>query len=224
MFDVFLWSILRKYTSVFLLGFKNTFWICFVSIALALIVGILVGLAKLSRFPLVSRPVSAYVAFIRSTPLLVQIYIIFFGLPHLGITIPTIQAGILALVLNSGAYIAEIVRAGILSIPKGQTEAAQAIGMTGLQINRFIILPQALRNVIPPLLGQFTYLIKDTSLLSAIGIHELIRAANVVNSRAFRPVEAFAPIFLSYLLINLILLSLAKMVDRYTTGGEAKWR
>ena len=113
MFDVFLWSILRKYTSVFLLGFKNTFWISFVSIALALIVGILVGLAKLSRFPLVSRPVSAYVAFIRSTPLLVQIYIIFFGLPHLGITIPTIQAGILALVLNSGAYIAEIVRAGI---------------------------------------------------------------------------------------------------------------
>lgn len=211
---------------VFLEGLWNTFWISAVSIVLALAVGVLAGLVRASNRGWLAKVVAAYVALIRSTPLLVQVYIIFFGLPYLNIIIPPFQAGILALVLNSGAYVTEIVRAGIEGIPKGQMEAARAVGLSYAQAMRFVIIPQALRATIPPLIGQFSYLIKDSSLLSAIGVVELTRAATQVNTRSFRPVEAFAPVFVGYMAIYLILSVVSAVIGRRiqeaTPEGGAK--
>lgn len=141
----------------------------------------------------------------RATPLLAQLYFFYFGLPSLHINLNEIQTGILALSLNSGAYIAEIVRAGIVSIPEGQMEAATAYGLSYLQRMRYIILPQALGVTIPALLGQFIVLVKDSSLVSLISVLELTRAGQLMASERFMPAEGFFTVAAFYLLIYFVL-------------------
>ena len=197
----FNFRIIFEYLPLFLTGLKYTFIIALISLFLALIVGIIACACRISKFKFLSYPVIAYIEIIRSTPLLVQIYFLYFGLPTLGIAVPEIQTGIIALMFNSGAYIAEIIRAGINSVDEGQLEAGLSSGLNYYQRMRFIILPQALGVTIPPLLGQAIVLVKDTALLSLISVMELTRSGQTMTSERFMPAEAFLTVAFFYMVV-----------------------
>lgn len=222
MLEGFNFRIIGEYLPLFLEGLKNTFLISIVSIFLAIIAGVLACAARLSDIKILRGLSTAYIESIRSTPLLVQIYFLYFGLPTLGIRIPEIQTGILALMLNSGAYIAEIVRAGITSVSNGQIEAGISSGLTYFQRMRFIILPQALGVTIPPLLGQSITLVQDSALLSMISVTELTRSGQTLTSERFMPAEAFFTVASFYLLIYFVLKNLSGWSQRrliFREGG-----
>ncbi len=214
MLEFFSFRTIWEYRSLFQEGLQNTFLISIVSLFLALIAGVLACAARLSGWKGLRAISIAYIESIRSTPLLVQIYFLYFGLPTLGIRIPEIQTGILALMLNSGAYIAEIVRAGITSVPNGQIEAGISSGLSYFQRMRFIILPQALGVTVPPLLGQAITLVKDSALLSMISVVELTRSGQILTSERFMPAEAFFTVALLYLVIYFFL--------KYLSGWSQK--
>ena len=221
MLEGFNFRIIFEYLPLFLSGLGNTFYISIISILLALIAGTLACACRLSEWRLLRWPAIAYIELTRSTPLLVQIYFFYFGLPTLGIRIPEIQTGILALMLNSGAYIAEIVRAGITSVSPGHIEAGISSGLTYLQRMRFIVLPQALGVTVPPLLGQSIVLVKDSALLSLISVAELTRSGQMMTSERFMPSEAFFTVAFFYMCIYFVLKALADWSQRRLIFREA---
>jgi len=221
MLDNLNFRIIWEYMPFFLEGLRNTFLISALSILLALIAGILACAGRLSKWKFLRGVSIVYIESIRSTPLLVQIYFFYFGLPTLGIRIPEIQTGILALMLNSGAYIAEIIRAGITSVDKGQIEAGVSSGLNYLQRMRFIILPQAVGVTVPPLLGQAIVLVKDSALLSLISVMELTRCGQVLTSERFMPTEAFLTVAFFYLCIYGCLKTLADWSQKKLIFREA---
>ncbi len=213
--------VILEYLPLFLTGLRSTFFISIVSIGLAIATGILACACRISGIRLIKYPAIAYIEIIRSTPLLVQIYFLYFGLPTLGIRVPEIQTGILALMLNSGAYIAEIIRAGINSVEPGQIEAGVSSGLNYVQRMRFIILPQALGVTVPPLLGQAIVLVKDSALLSLISVAELTRAGQTLTSERFMPSEAFFTVAFFYMCIYFCLKALADWSQRKLIFREA---
>jgi len=221
MLEDFNFRIIFEYMPFFLQGLLNTFWISIVSIILALITGIIACACRLSSIKILRWSATAYIEVIRSTPLLVQIFFFYFGLPTLGLRIPELQTGILALMLNSGAYIAEIVRAGITSVAPGHIEAGIASGLNYIQRMRFIILPQALGVTVPPLLGQAIVLVKDTALLSLISVMELTRCGQTLTSERFMPTEAFFTVAFFYICIYFVLKYLADYSQRRLIFQEA---
>lgn len=192
-----------------------------VTISLALlaeVIGIALGLAlsllKISRSRLLRFPAQIYIDLFRGTPLLIQIIIIYFTTPLVGIRFTSLfYAGLAALSLNSAAYVAEIFRSGIQSIDKGQMEAGRASGLSYAQTMRFIIVPQAFRRVIPPLTNEFVMLIKDTSLVSVIGLAELLRAARVLQSSTFNGTPLIVAALI-YLALCLPLIYLTNILER----------
>jgi polar amino acid transport system permease protein len=210
-----------EYLPLFLAGLKATFLISIVSILLALATGIIACAARISSIKALKYPAIAYIEIIRSTPLLVQIYFLYFGLPTLGVRIPELQTGILALTLNSGAYIAEIIRAGINAVEPGQLEAGVASGLNYFQRMRFIVLPQALGVTVPPLLGQAIVLVKDSALLSLISVAELTRAGQTMTSERFMPSEAFFTVAFFYMCIYFVLKALADWSQKRLIFREA---
>jgi len=221
MLSDFNFRVIFEYLPLFLTGLKSTFLISIVSIMLALIAGIIACACRISGIKSIKYPAIAYIEIIRSTPLLVQIYFLYFGLPTLGIRVPEIQTGILALTLNSGAYIAEIIRAGINSVDDGQIEAGISSGLNYFQRMRFIILPQALGVTIPPLLGQSIVLVKDSALLSLISVMELTRCGQTMTSERFMPSEAFFTVAFFYMCIYFCLKALADWSQRKLIFREA---
>lgn len=195
----FRWDLVWSSLPVLLEGARLTVQLTAIAVFFGVIIGTIAGMARLSRGP--QRYIAAvYIDFIRGTPLLVQTFIVFYGLPGiLGEPIPAYWAAVLALSINSGAYVAEIVRAGIQSIDKGQREAAVSLGMTGSQTMRYIILPQAFRRIIPPLGNEFIALLKDSSLVSVIALEELVRKGQIIIGRTFRPFEVWLAVALIYL-------------------------
>jgi len=202
----FNYNIMVAYLPDILLGLKNTILISLTSMGCAVVWGVVVALARLSHRQWLKQCMGVYVEFIRSTPLLVQIYFLFFGLPEFGIILPAFLVGVVALTLNSGAYAGEIIRAGIESIHQTQYEAADSLAMTYAQKMRYVILPQAFRNILPPLVGQGSYLVKDSALVSVMGLIDLTKAAAVTQATTFRPLEAFLPAMVLYLVIILSLI------------------
>ncbi len=167
---------ISKHSVPFLIkGLWVTAYLSLISGILAVIIGVIGGLGRGSKIFIIRMISSIYVTVFRGTPFLIQLYVVYFVLPSFGITLNILQAGIGTLVFNSGAYISEIVRAGIEAIPKEQTDAALSLGMTPFFKMKLIILPQVVRIVIPPLVGQLILLIKDTSVISLIGIFDLIK-------------------------------------------------
>jgi L-cystine transport system permease protein len=156
-----------------------------ISFAVGLVIALFVALARLSRFALLSWLARAYVSVIRGTPLLVQLFIVFYALPQFNIVIDPFPAAVIAFSLNVGGYAAEVIRAAILSIPKGQWEAAQTIGMRYPTTLQRIILPQAARTAVPPLSNTLISLVKDTSLASTILVTELLRVAQLAAAPTF---------------------------------------
>lgn len=177
---------------------------------LGLPLGFLVALSRLSSFAALRGLSSVFVSFIRGTPLLVQIFVIYYGLPSLGVTFSPVAGGVIALTLNAAAYLSETIRAAILSIPRGQREAATSLGLSGSQTMRLIILPQAARVALPSLSNTLIGLVKDTSLVSVITVVELLRSAQLVIARTFEP---FGP-YLAAALIYWVLSSLLELVQR----------
>ncbi len=190
-------------------GATVTLQLTSLSIFFGFIGGTLLGTARLSKLWPVRLITRAYIEFFRGTPLLVQIFWIYFGFPALfkglglDFTFDRWTAGVMALSLNSAAYIAEIVRGGIQSIERGQWEAASSMGLNSLQTMRYIVLPQALRRMIPPLGNEFTTLIKDTSLVSVIGLEELVRRGQLTVATNFRAFEIYTAVGLIYLVLNI---------------------
>ena len=156
-------------------GLLITVELALIALFTSMALGLIAALLKISKIRIISPIVSGYINLFRGTPLLVQIIIIFYALPDLGINLSRFPAGILALTLNNGAYVAEILRGGIESIPKGQKEAAQSLGLSYIQCMYKVILPQAFKNSLPALTNSFVALLKDTSLISVIGVTELLK-------------------------------------------------
>jgi polar amino acid transport system permease protein len=207
-------DVIVPYLPSLMKGTITTVWLSVASLVLALIVGLIVALGRISRRRALRIASRAYTDVIRGTPALVQIFYIYFGLPQLGITIDAIPAGIIALGINSGAYMGEIFRAGIQSIDPGQMEAARSVGMSHRQAMQIAVLPQVVRRVIPPITGEATSLVKGTSLLSVISIAELTRVGQQIVGVTFRPLEAFAAVGLTYLVINVALSQLSVILER----------
>jgi polar amino acid transport system permease protein len=181
---------------------------------LGVVLGLVLALFKVSRSRILRFPATVYVDVFRGTPLLVQITIIYFSTPNIGITWESLFfAGLAALSLNSAAYVAEIFRAGIQSIDRGQMEAARASGLSYTQAMRHVVVPQAFRRVIPPLTNEFVMLVKDTSLVSVIGLVELLRAAQDIQAQTFNS-SSLTAIALIYLAICLPLIYSTNFLER----------
>lgn len=172
--------------------------------AIALVVGLMLALARRSRAKLVSRPAAAFVEFVRSTPLLVQLYFLFYVLPGAGITLSPFATGALALGLHYAAYCSEVYRAGIESVPQGQWEAASALNFNRRDTLMRIILPQALARVVPALGNYLVAMFKDTPLLSAITVVELLQTAKMIGSETFRYIEPLTLVGLLFLVLSLV--------------------
>ncbi|HAH97115.1 MAG TPA: ectoine/hydroxyectoine ABC transporter permease subunit EhuC [Firmicutes bacterium] len=184
------------------------------SIIFGIILGLFVALGRLSGARIIRFVCAAFVEFIRGTPLLVQIYIVYFALPQLGVQLDPIPAGVLAIGINSGAYNSEIFRGGIQSIDKGQTEAARSQGMTYWQTMRYVILPQALRRIIPPLGNEFVTLIKDSSLVSIMSVHELTFRAKLVAARTYNYFTMYIGTAIIYFIMTFITSKLLGLLER----------
>ncbi|MCP1187437.1 amino acid ABC transporter permease [Paenibacillus sp. 1781tsa1] len=186
-----------------------------ISLIIAMVIGLISGLMSTSLNRLLRLAATLYVDIIRGTPLLVQVYFIYFGLPvFLDMRIPAMTAGIIAISLNAGAYISEIFRAGINSISNGQHEAARSLGLTRFQTMRLVVLPQATRRMIPTFVNQFIITIKDTSLLSAIGIAELTQSGEIIISSNFRAFEIWGVVGIFYLIIIVLLSRASRFIER----------
>ncbi len=215
------YHVVAQYLPLFAHGIWATIWISAVSLVLSILLGTLVALARMARHATLNRVAGVYIEAVRATPLLVQIYVIYFGLPVvpvLGWHISPLVDGIIALTLNSGAYMAEIIRAGIEAVPRSQTEGALAVGMSYRQRMIHVILPQAFANVVPPILGQAIVLIKDSSLLSIITVSELLSAGLTVLSERVMPNEGFLTAAAGYLLIYLVMVIVSGVAQRRLGG------
>ncbi len=182
-------------------GAWTTVWLSVVSMVLGLGLGIVAALMKMYGNALLRYIAEFYIWLFRGTPILIQLIIIYTGLPQLGIRLTVIESAILGLALNEGAYLAEIIRAGIMSVDKGQDDAARSVGMRWTQRMRFVILPQATRTIIPPLGNQFNGMLKTTSLASVISMEELMRSAQMLAQINFRVLEVYSVAALWYLLL-----------------------
>ena len=173
------------------------------SIGLGFVLGVLVALARLSRLPVLYYPATLYVQVIRGVPLVMVIFWFWFFIPiAFGVPLPQYWVALIAFVVFEAAYLGEIIRAGIQSVPRGQVEAARATGLGYLAVMRHVVLPQALRNMLPSLVTQFIILFKDTSLASIIGYMDLTKAAQTVNQREIRPFELYLFIAVVYWIIT----------------------
>jgi len=194
-------------------GLFVTLYISFFSIILAIIIGIFTGLARVSSNPFFKKLSVIYIELIRGTPLLVQIFIFYFFIGTV-LDLSRMTAGVLALAVFTGAYIAEIVRAGIQSVHRGQMEAARSLGMSYTQAMRMVILPQAFKRTLPPMAGQFISLIKDSSLVSVISITDLTKSGREVVASTFSPFEVWFTVALMYLVLTSGLSYLVQVLEK----------
>ena len=212
-------SIITENLPLLLKGAGITLEITALSVGLGLLIGMFVGVAKLSDNRLIRGLASVYVDCIRGTPLLVQIFLVYFALPQIiGHRIDPFGA----CSINSGAYVAEIFRAGIQSIDKGQMEASRALGLNWFQAMRFVIMPQAFKRIIPPLGNEFIAMLKDSSLVSVIGFEELTRTGQLIISRTYAAFEIWIVVALLYLIMTLAISRFVALLEKRFSKGTRK--
>lgn len=215
------WSFIAEWAPYISLGVWQTIGISALSIVCATVLALLSALGRLSRFAPVYALSTFYVSLIRGTPLFLQVMFFFLALPQLGIVLTGLWAGVLALSLNYGAYMSEIFRAGILSVGRGQREAALALGMTYGQLMRRIVLPQALRLAVPPTGNEFIAMLKDSALVSATGfVHEIMWRATRAGRSNFRNLEALIIAAVFYWVMTLVFSALQSRLERRLSQGE----
>lgn len=201
-------------------GLKLTVITSLVSILIGMVIGLLVCLMKMSKNVVLRAIAGVYIWIIRGTPMLVQAFIVFFGVPQVvrmfvsDFKFTALTAGIITLSLNAGAYLAEIYRGGIMAVPKGQTEAARSLGLSQGQAMRKVVLPQAIKFSIPSLVNQFIITIKDTSILSAIGMAELVNKAKTYVGSTYTFFETYLVVAAMYLVIISILMIISNYIEK----------
>ena len=214
-FDLSVAFIQKKIYFLIVQGAITTIYISFLAIVLATILALLTALGKMSNNPLFYAISSFYISYFRGTPLLVQVYILYLGLPQLGFVIDAVPAGVIALSLCYGAYMAEIFRAGIMSIPYGQNESGYSLGLSKIDVIRYIILPQSLRVIVPPTGNQFIAMLKDSSLVSVLGVWELMFLARTQGRAEFKHLEMLVTAALVYWFISIIFEVIQAKLERH---------
>ncbi|OZI60130.1 amino acid ABC transporter permease [Bordetella genomosp. 11] len=208
-------SSLWPYWPVFLKGAWLTLKMTAVAIFFGVILGTLVAFAKRSRYRLLARACAVYIEAVRNTPFLVQIFLLFFGLASAGIHLPTFTAAVLAMIVNIGAYAAEIIRAGLEAVPRGQIEAAECLGLPKWRIGWHVMLQPSIEKVYPSLTGQFLLMMQASAVASQISAEELTAVANTVQSDTFRSLETYIVVAALYLILSLLIKLLAWAVGEY---------
>ncbi len=228
-FFINVWKTLEKYYSFFLEGTKNTLIIAFFTVLLGTILGVLMAMAKLSGFKPLKWLSTAYIEFFRGTPLLVQLMFIFYGLPMIGVQFPDVSfipnfqrfaSGIVAMSLNSCAYVAEIIRSGIQAVDGGQMEAARSLGFTKTQAMCKVVLPQAVKNILPALGNEFVTIIKESSITSVIGIADLMYRTNGVKAKNYKTLECLFIAAIIYFIMTFIGSRLIALMERSMNRGR----
>lgn len=208
-------SVVQRYFPLIIVGLKATLKYSIMSAFFGLLFGVFLAVAKISNIKPLRWFCAFYTSIFRGTPLLVQLSMVYLALPSLtGIRLSATEAGILALSLNSAAYISEIFRGGINAIDKGQYEAAKSLGVSYFDMMKDIILPQAIKHILPGLVNQCITIVKDTSLLAYIGVMDLLRAAEQITVNTYRYFEPYLTVALVYYVLVLILSTLAKAIER----------
>ena len=204
-------------------GARTTLYLTLISGAIGLVLGVVAALARTSGNALLRTISGAYIWIIRGTPLLVQILFMYFALPVLvpGLNLPDFAAAVIALALNVGAYNAEAVRAGLNAVPRGQTEAARALGLPRSRVFLDVVFPQAFKISLPPLVSNFVALLKDSSLAYAIGVVELTNVGNRIQSATFQPVETLITVGVTYLVLTTLVTQVTAAVE-YRFGVEGR--
>lgn len=201
-------------------GVWNTVRLCTLGLLMGAVIAFVVGLARSSKRAWLWMPAAAYIEVIRDSPILMQLYVIFFALPILlKVEVPVFWAGVAALVVNGSAFMAEIVRAGVQSVARDQWEAARSLGMGYLQIMRWVVLPQAFRVMIPPGVGLFIGLVKDSSVVSVLSYVELTRAGQILMEKTFLSFQVFGLVAALYFAICYPLSRLALYSERRLNLG-----
>lgn len=223
MYDMYL----LDYSDIFIKGTGVTLLLSVVAVTFGFIIGFIACLGKLSKTKILNWIANVYIEVIRDTPLIVQLSIIYFGIPNItGIKYPDFfgfgpefTAGAIGLTLNSGAYIAEIMRAGIQAVNKGQMEASRSLGMSYWQSMRYVIVPQAMKNILPALANEFVSLVKETAIVSTVGIMDLMSVAGAVKNTTFK---AFGPYMFAAAIYFVITFTLSKLISRFESKSAAK--
>lgn len=217
----FQWQYVARALPFLLRGGLVTLEVSSLAVLLGLIVGVVVTLARQSRFKLLRAIVIVYISLTRGTPLFVQILTVYYALPSLGLDIPRFEAGVAALSLNSGAYVSEMIRGGLTAIPRGQLDAARAVGMPTSLIWRHIVLPQVFFLILPPLTIEFTSLLKASALLSVIGIVELTRRAQQIVAETLRSPEVWLTTAVLYFIMCFALGVVARRLEKVASVYRA---
>ncbi len=212
-------SFLSEYYPYFISGTINTIIIAILTVLFGVILGTVLALLKISNSKILRAIASAYIEFIRGTPLLVQIYIIFYMISFpdftlFGLEMARFIPGVIALSINSAAYVAEIIRAGIQAVDKGQMEASRSLGFTKGQAMKYVVLPQAVKNILPALGNEFVVVIKESSIVSIIGIAELMMSANIIRGAIYRPFEPLLVVAVIYFALTFTLTRVLGVAER----------
>lgn len=207
----FNFTFLSKYGFYYLEGLKVTLQLAFWTLILATIVGVVMGMIRVQNFKIVSSVIDGWINFIRGVPVMVQIFIVYYGIAT---SLPQFWAAVVSLTVNSSVYIAEHTRAGMQAVNKGQMEAARCIGMSAFQANWYIIIPQAIKNILPSLCNEFILLIKNTSIVSVIALHELTYTSNSVRANTFLAFEPLIVTAFIYFIITYIIKKLISVLER----------
>lgn len=230
--NFFNFSFLPKYASFFIQGVEYTLLLSVVSVAISVIPALILALMRLSKSGIVRTISGAYISLFRSTPLMVQLYIIYYGLFSL-IRIPSYTIlgfiditrfipGVVALALNSSAYVSEIFRAGILAVDQGQMEAARSLGLSKWQGMKFVVLPQAIKNILPALANELVTMVKESSICSVLGMSELIWGAKTVASTTYKTLAPYVLAAIVYFAINYPASKVIEAIERRMRRGDRR--
>lgn len=211
----------EKYSSVFISGLYGTLWISLVTVVLGTLLGMLVALMRMGRAKLLRVISEAYIEVLRGTPILLQLYFFWIGLPKImPFELSDTQCIVTALVINASAYISEIIRAGINAVDKGQWEAARSIGLSNVHVMTRVILPQAVKNILPALCNEFISTVKGTSLASVFFVGELMTSYKTVQSATFLALQSLTIVGIIYFILNFVLSRLLKLLERRLTVSD----
>jgi polar amino acid transport system permease protein len=218
--DTVQWKIIGDWMPELIAAAGVTLELTAMSFLVALVIGVVVGTLR-SRTHWLGKILALYVELFRGTPLLVQLFFIYYGLAQVGLVMPAMVAAVLGLGLNGGAYVSEIVRGALAGIDRGQYDAAHALGMPWHETLAWVVMPQALRTATPPLVNAVSGMLKDTSLVSLLAITEMMNIANQIYSRTFRAFEIFAVVALMYLAMTLVFSLTSRRLERRLAVGQA---
>jgi len=217
-----IFKILEKYYPAYLSGLWGTLWISAVTVICGAVLGMLIALMRMGKVKVLNWIADAYVEVLRGTPILLQLYFFWIGLPKLlpFMELSDTQCIVVALVVNASAYISEIIRAGINAVDKGQWEAARSLGLSNVHVMTHVIMPQAIKNILPALCNEFITTVKGTSLASVFFVGELMTSYKTVQSATFLALESLVIVGVIYFVLNFVLSKLLKVLERRLTVSD----